>query len=234
MTQKDIDARNRLVEDHLYLADILIRKFLGKGIDYDDLYQVAAMALVSAADRFDPGMGYAFSTFATPTILGEIKKYFRDKGWSVKMPRRLKENASALQSVRETLTTQLGRPPRVDELAEAMKISEQDVLEAIEGSLAYSAYSLNKNFDDEGEEGDNSIFERYTAEQDKGYEGLEYREIIGTVLKNLSNTNHYIFKKRFIEEKSQAEIAQILGVSQMTISRAEKKIKEKFAEELRK
>lgn len=234
MTQKDIDARNRLVEDHLYLADILIRKFLGKGIDYDDLYQVAAMALVSAADRFDPGLGYAFSTFATPTILGEIKKYFRDKGWSVKMPRRLKENASALQSVRETLTTQLGRPPRVDEIAEAMKISEQDVLEAIEGSLAYSAYSLNKNFDDEGEEGDNSIFERYTAEQDKGYEGLEYREIIGTVLKNLSNTNRYIFKKRFIEEKSQAEIAQILGVSQMTISRAEKKIKEKFAEELRK
>jgi RNA polymerase sigma-B factor len=234
MTQKDIEARNKLVENHLYLADILIRKFLGKGVEYDDLYQVAAMALVAAADRFDPSLGFAFSTFATPTILGEIKKYFRDKGWSVKMPRRLKENASALQNVRETLTSQLGRPPRVDELAAAMQISEQDVLEAMEGSLAYSAYSLNKNFEDEGEEGENSIFEKYTAEKDKGYEGLEYREIIGTVLKNLSNTNRYIFKKRFIEEKSQAEIAQMLGVSQMTISRAEKKIKEKFAEELRK
>ena len=234
MTQKDIEARNKLVESHLYLADILIRKFRGKGVECDDLYQVAAMALVSVADRFDPSLGFAFSTFATPTILGEIKKYFRDKGWSVKMPRRLKENASALQNVRETLTAQLGRPPLVPELAEAMQISEQDVLEAMEGSLAYSAYSLNKNFEDEGEEGENSIFEKYTAEKDKGYEGLEYREIIGTVLKNLSNTNRYIFKKRFIEEKSQAEIAQMLGVSQMTISRAEKKIKEKFAEELRK
>jgi len=144
MTQKSIDTRNKLVENHLYLADILIRKFLGKGIEYDDLYQVAAMALVSAADRFDESLGYAFSTFATPTILGEIKKYFRDKGWSVKMPRRLKENASAMQTVRESLTNRLGRPPRIDELAAEMKISEQDVLEAMEGSLAYSAYSLNK------------------------------------------------------------------------------------------
>lgn len=234
MTQKSIEARNKLVESHLYLADILIRKFLGKGIDYDDLYQVAAMALVSAADRFDESLGYAFSTFATPTILGEIKKYFRDKGWSVKMPRRLKENASAMQAVRETLTNRLGRPPRVDEIAAEMKISEQDVLEAMEGSLAYSTYSLNKTFDEEGEEGENPVFEKFTAEKDKGYEDLEYREIIGSVLKNLSNTNRYIFKKRFIEEKSQAEIADILGVSQMTISRAEKKIKEKFAEELRK
>ena len=99
MTKKSIEARNKLVESHLYLADILIRKFLGKGIDYDDLYQVAAMALVSAADRFDESLGFAFSTFATPTILGEIKKYFRDKGWSVKMPRRLKENASAIAKI---------------------------------------------------------------------------------------------------------------------------------------
>jgi RNA polymerase sigma-B factor len=234
MTQKSIEARNKLVESHLYLADILIRKFLGKGIEYDDLYQVASMALVSAADRFDESLGFAFSTFATPTILGEIKKYFRDKGWSVKMPRRLKENASAMQSVKESLTNRLGRSPNIAELAAEMKISEQDVLEAMEGSLAYSAYSLNKTFDEEGEEGENSIFEKYTAEKDNGYDGLEYREIIGSVLNNLSNTNRYIFKKRFIEEKSQAEIADMLGVSQMTVSRAEKKIKEKFAEELRK
>ena len=150
------------------------------------------------------------------------------------MPRRLKENASAMQSVKESLTNRLGRAPNVAELAAEMKISEQDVLEAMEGSLAYSAYSLNKTFDEEGEEGENSIFEKYTAEQDNGYDGLEYREIIGSVLNNLSNTNRYIFKKRFIEEKSQAEIADMLGVSQMTVSRAEKKIKEKFAEELRK
>ena len=106
-----IELRNRIVEENLYIVDILIRKYLGKGVDYDDLYQVGAMALVSAVERFDPAKGYEFQSFATPTILGEIKKYFRDKEWSLKVPRRMKENAGKVQEAKEKLTGKLGRVP---------------------------------------------------------------------------------------------------------------------------
>lgn len=101
--------RNKLVEDHLYMVEILIRKYLGKGVEYDDLYQAGALALVSAVERFDPDKGFEFSSFATPTILGEIKKYFRDKQWSLKVPRRLKEISAKVQDAKEKLSTELER-----------------------------------------------------------------------------------------------------------------------------
>ncbi len=230
----DLDIRNRIVEEHLYMVDILIRKYLNKGVEYDDLYQVGAMALIHAVDRFDPEKGYEFSSFATPTILGEIKKYFRDKGWSMKVPRRLKENATTLPVIKEQLTGRLGRTPTVPEIAEEMKITEEDVLEAMEGRQIYGTFSLDQTFDDDGESGDNPVFEKFASHEDKGFDMLEHKEIIGTVLKNLSNTNRYIFRKRFIEEKSQSEIADTLGVSQMTVSRAEKNIKQKFTDEMNK
>ena len=231
---KDIELRNRIVEDHLYMVDILIRKYLGKGIEWDDLYQVGAMALISAVDRFDPTKGFEFSSFATPTILGEIKKYFRDKGWSVKVPRRLKEISVALPKVKEDLSTSLGRVPTIPEIAEQMNIKEEDVLQAMESSLAYGAYSLNQSFDDEEGSSSGPMLEKFMAQEDTRYRGLEHREIIDTVMDSLNDTNRFIFRERFIEEKSQAEIAKSLGVSQMTISRAEKNIKERFASELRK
>ena len=111
-----IELRNQLVEENLYMVDILIRKYLGKGVDYDDLYQVGALALVSAVERFDPEKGFEFKSFATPTILGEIKKYFRDKQWSLKVPRRMKEISSKVQEVRDQLTTSLGRAPTLEEI----------------------------------------------------------------------------------------------------------------------
>jgi len=228
---RDIDLRNRLVEDHLYMVDILIKKYLGKGIEKDDLYQVGAMALINAVDRFDPSKGFEFSSFATPTILGEIKKYFRDRGWAMKVPRRQKERAVAIPGVREKLTARLGRPPTIAELAGEMGLSEEDVLEAMESSLAYGAVSLNEPFGDEDESGESSRYEKYTASREKGYDSLEDREIISAVLGEMSDVNRFIFKKRFIEEKSQSEIAKDLGVSQMTISRAEKNIRERFAAE---
>ena len=117
---KDIETRNRIVEKYLYMVDILIKKYLGKGVEYDDLYQVGALALISAVERFDPEKGFEFSSFATPTILGEIKKYFRDKGWSVKVPRHMKEISSSMGPVKEDLTSKLGRKPTVAEIAEAM------------------------------------------------------------------------------------------------------------------
>lgn len=229
---KDIETRNRIVEKYLYMVDILIKKYLGKGVEYDDLYQVGALALISAVERFDPEKGFEFSSFATPTILGEIKKYFRDKGWSVKVPRHMKEISSAMGPVKEDLTSKLGRKPTVAEIADAMGESEDTILRAIESSAAYGALSLNQTFDDGGEEGAAAMFEKFTAKDEKGYRDVEDYEIIEKVLSEMTGTNRYIFKKRFVEEKSQNEIAKDLGVSQMTISRAEKKILERFAREL--
>ena len=230
----DKEIRNRIVEEHLYMVDILIRKYLNKGMEYDDLYQVGAMALINAVERFDPEKGFEFSSFATPTILGEIKKHFRDTGWSMKVPRKLKENASAIPAARDALAAKLGRTPTVKELAEEMNIGEDELLEAMQGSLAYGTFSLDQTFEEEEKNGDNPVFEKYAYQEEKGFDRFENREIIGSVLKKLNSTNQYVFKKRFLEERSQAEIAKKLGVSQMTISKAEKNIKAKFAEELQK
>ena len=229
---KDIDLRNKIVEEHLYMVDILIKKYLGKGVDYDDLYQVGAMALISAVERFDPTKGFEFSSFATPTILGEIKKYFRDKGWSVKVPRHMKELSSAIPKVKDELMSELNRKPTASEIAERMGEKEEIILRAIESSAAYGALSLNQTFDENGDDGGASMFEKYTARDEKGFEDVENYEIIDKVLSELTGTNRYIFKKRFVEEISQSEIAKALGVSQMTISRAEKKIIERFAQEV--
>ncbi len=229
---KNIDLRNRLVEEHLYMVDILIKKYLGKGIEKEDLHQVGALALISAVERFNPNKGYQFSSFATPTILGEIKKHFRDKGWSVKVPRRMKEISVAIPQAKEVLAAKLGRMPKTNELAEHLKITEEELLKAMESSMAYGAFSLNQTFEEEGEGKESPTLEKFTAREEIGYRKLENMEIIYAVLDTLTETNRYIFNKRFLEEKSQAEIAKELGVSQMTISRAEKNIKERFAKEL--
>ena len=229
---KDITIRNKIVEENLYMVDILIRRYLGKGVEKDDLYQVGALVLINVVERFDPDKGFEFSSFATPTILGEIKKYFRDKGWSLKVPRRLKEISVALPKVKETLTAKLGRAPTVAEVAQHMDKKESDILMAMESSMAYGAYSLDETFSDSGDEGETSKYEKFTSTEEAGYRGLENREIIDTVLNELSDTNKYIFRERFIKEKSQSDIASHLGVSQMTVSRAERNIKERFAKEL--
>jgi RNA polymerase sigma-B factor len=138
----DIQLRNELVEKYLYMVDILVRKYLNKGVEYEDLYQVGSMALVFAVERYDPSKGYEFTSFATPTIIGEIKRYFRDKGWAIKVPRRLKEISSQLTPAKEALYGQLSRMPTVSEMAEYMGYSEDEILEAMEGGQAYSTYSL--------------------------------------------------------------------------------------------
>ena len=219
-----IELRNRIVEENLYIVDILIRKYLGKGVDYDDLYQVGAMALVSAVERFDPTKGYEFQSFATPTILGEIKKYFRDKEWSLKVPRRMKENAGKVQEAKEKLTGKLGRVPTVEEISEITGLTHEQIIQAMESAKAYGTYSLDSPATTSDEEADAAALEKYIGFEDNGFERVELGEIINNVLKNFSDTYKYIFKQRFILNKSQSEIASKLGVSQMTVSRAEKAI----------
>ena len=226
------ELRNKIVEENLYIVDILIRKYLGKGVDYDDLYQVGAIALVNAVERFDPSRGYEFRSFATPTILGEIKKYFRDKEWSLKVPRRMKEIAGKVQETKDKLTSELGRVPGVDEVAVATGFTPEQIMQAMESAKAYGTYSLESAGLGNDEEDTGSMLEKYIGFEDTGYERIELGQIINSVLSNFSDTYRYIFKQRFIENKSQAEIAQKLGVSQMTISRSEKAIVESFKREL--
>lgn len=226
------ELRNKIVEENLYMVDILIRKYLNKGVDYDDLYQVGALALVSAVERFDVSKGYEFRSFATPTILGEIKKYFRDKQWSLKVPRRLKEIATKTQEVKSELSIKLGRTPKIDEIAEATGFSNEQIMQALESAKAYGTYSLEGVLAGSAEENGIDPLERYIGFEDLGYERVEINEIVSKVLEKFSETYRFIFKERFIENKSQAVIAKELGVSQMTISRAEKSIVEQFKKEI--
>ena len=227
-----IDKRNALVEKNLYMVDILIRKYLSKGVEYDDLYQIGALALVAAVERFDPTKGFEFSSFATPTILGEIKKYFRDKQWSLKVPRRLKEIAAKVQDAKDKLNSELHRTPTVAEIAEFTGYTEEQIIEAIESSHAYGTYSLDKTFDEAGEDGENAFLEKYTGFNEHGYDQIETAEIINKVVNTFNDQYKFIFRERFINNKSQSEIAKSLGISQMTVSRAEKNIVGKFRAEL--
>ena len=227
-----IELRNQLVEENLYMVDILIRKYLGKGVDYDDLYQVGALALVSEVERFDPGKGFEFKSFATPTILGEIKKYFRDKQWSLKVPRRMKEISSKVQEVKDQLTTSLGRAPTLEEISEHTGFSHEQIMQAMESAKAYGTFSLDSANNSLGDDGEENLLEKYVGFEEIGYERIEINEIITSVLEKLNDTYRYIFKERFIFNKSQSEIAQVLGVSQMTVSRAEKAIVERFKKEM--
>lgn len=231
---KDIALRNQIVEKYLYMVDILIRKYLGKGVEYDDLYQVGALALVLAVERFEPEKGFEFSSFATPTILGEIKKYFRDKQWSLKVPRRLKEISLKVNDAKEKLYTEYNRKPTVEEISKETGLTPEQIIEAMESSQAYGTYSLDKTFDDAGADGESSFLEKYTGFEESGFERVENSEIINKVLNDFTDQYRYIFKERFIYNRSQSEIAKVLGISQMTVSRAEKNIIAQFKNEFHK
>lgn len=228
----DISIRNEIVEKYLYIVDILVKRYLNKGVEYDDLYQVGSMALVLAADRYDPSRGVDFPAFATPTILGEIKRYFRDKGWAMKVPRRMKDLSVRLPKVQQELESELNRSPKISEIAERMGVSEDTVIEAMNSGRAYSAYSLQQSMEESGGEGGGESFlERYTGEEDKRFGSLEDADFLKRTMDSLTPEERKFCIMRFIKGMTQQQIADQMGVSQMTVSRVEKKIKAKFKEE---
>ena len=232
---KDIEIRNRIVEKYLYLVDILVKRYLNKGVEYDDLYQVGSMALVLAADRYNPDRGVEFPAFATPTILGEIKRYFRDKGWSIKVPRRMKDLSVKLPRVQQELENELQRSPKIHEIAERMGISDETVIEAMESGRAYSAYSLQQSLEnDSGDTEGGSFLERYTGEEDFSFSTVENADFLKRTMDSFTPEEKKFCNMRFIEGMTQQKIAEKLGVSQMTVSRIEKKIKARFKEEFSK
>ena len=227
---KSLKLRDELVEKNLHLAEILARRYSNRGIEFEDLYQVASYALVLAVTRFDPDKGVKFVTYATPTIIGEIKKYFRDTKWSLKVPRRLKEISVRIIEAKEHLLEKLSRIPTVEDLAEYLEVSEEEILEALESSRAYTTYSLDHDHEN-AEEREASSYERFLVDDEEGYEQFETSNIFEKVISELTPKEKEIMKKRFLQEITQREVAEALGISQMSVSRIEKAMKEKFHKE---
>jgi RNA polymerase sigma-B factor len=208
--------RDQLVETHLPLVEYLARRFRNRGELHDDLVQVATIGLIKSVDRFDLERGVEFSTYATPTIVGEIKRHFRDKGWAIRVPRRLQELKLSLAKATGELSQRNGRSPTVGELAAFLDMSEDDVLEGLESANAYSTVSL-----DTPESGDSDALA--VADTlgviDESLEGVEYRESLKPLLDQLPPREKRILLLRFFGNMTQSQIAIDLGISQMHVSR---------------
>ena len=223
----DVAIRNQIAEQYLYIADILAKKFVGRGVEYDDLKQVAAFALLRGIDRFDPDMGMQFTTFITPTITGEIKNYFRDKSRMVKVPRRLSELSTAIKSFSAKYESDNGVKPSVKIIAEALKLSEEDVVHALEigGTLSLDGVAGDEDNDEKSLYG-------MLASEDTRYESFETKETLRVAMQDFSDTEKALIKYRYVDELSQSETSKRLGVSQMFVSRMERKLLLKLKEKL--
>jgi len=208
--------RGYLVELHLPLVEYLARRFRNRGEWLDDLTQVATIGLIKSIDRFDLERGVEFSTYATPTIVGEIKRHFRDKGWAVRVPRRLQELKLSLTKAIGELAQREGRAPTVSELASHLQMSEEDVLEGLESANAYSTVSLDAP--DSGDEDAPAVSDSLGM-VDEALEGVEYRESLKPLLEQLPPREKKILLLRFFGNMTQSQIAAELGISQMHVSR---------------
>lgn len=230
---KDIEIRNELVSRHLYISEILAKKYINKGIDYEDIFQVAALGLIYAIERFDTERGFEFSSFATPTIIGEIKKYFRDKGWSVRVPRRIQELSKKINVAKVKLQQDLQRVPKIEDIAHYLQCTEEQVIEAMEASQVYTPKSLDITYDSTGDDKDIQLMD-IVGHDDKYFDVIENKDFIDMCMEKLNPIEIKIIKDRFFKNKTQIAVADELGVSQMTVSRMEKKIIKKFQKEYKK
>jgi len=208
------DQRNRLVEEHIGVAEYVARRFANRGEPFEDLRQVALIALVKAVERFDPERGVAFVGFAVPTITGEIKRHFRDRTWSVRVPRALQERSRAIETARDELGHALGRSPTVGELAGALDLSEEEILDGLEARAVYRSASL-----DEPLPGTGVALRDLVADHGDGFARAEDRCLLERLLDRLPPRERRIVHLRYFDGLTQAEIGQRLGISQMHVSR---------------
>ena len=227
----DPKLREKIITDHLYIAEILAKKYVNRGIEYDDLLQVASLGLIFAVDRYDVSKGFAFSSFATPTIVGELKRHFRDKGWVIRVPRRIQELSKKVNLVRLTLAQEQQRQPTVDEVAERLGVSTEDVLEAMEASKVYAPQSLDKTLDTGMDDQEISLGDLIGVE-DESFNQIDFNDVVERLTQTLNHLEKRIFVYRYYDKRTQISIAEDLKISQMTVSRIEKKIIKKFRQEL--
>jgi RNA polymerase sigma-B factor len=213
----DSSAREELIERLLPLAKRMARRYRRSEEPLDDLEQVATLGLIKAIDRFDPDRETAFSSYAVPTMLGELKRYFRDNGWAVHVPRGMQERVMAVDGAVKHLSRELGRSPSVAEIATAIDSSGEQVLEAMQAAGAYDAVSLDSfRF---GEEGDGETYAESLGFEDERFDLVEYGATIAPTLRSLPARDRLVLQLRFVEDLTQAEIAERVGVSQMHVSR---------------
>jgi RNA polymerase sigma-B factor len=213
----DRHAREQLVERLLPLARRMARRYRRSDEPLEDLVQVATLGLIKAIDRFDPARETAFSSYAVPTMLGELKRYFRDNGWAVHVPRGMQERVMQVDNAVKDLSRRLGRSPSVAEVSQSSSLSQEQVLEAMEAASAYDAVSLESyRF---GDEGDGETYAESIGVEDDRFELVEYGATIAPTLEALPPRDRIVLHLRFVEDLTQAEIADRVGVSQMHVSR---------------
>jgi RNA polymerase sigma-B factor len=226
--QGDLQAREQLIEQYMSLVRSLARRYSYRGEQLDDLIQIGAIGLIKAIDRFDLDRGVELTTYATPNIIGEIKRHFRDKGWSVRVPRGLQELNVKLSRLIEQLTVQLGRSPTIPELAKAAGVQEEEVLEALESGRAYSSLSLSVGGGG-GDDDDLDPLESIGTEEHQ-YEVSEDRALLAPGFRALDERERKILQLRFFDGLTQSQIAQQVGISQMHVSRLIRRSLEKIRE----
>jgi RNA polymerase sigma-B factor len=225
----DLVARERLIEDYLPLARALARRYTGRGEQYDDLAQIATVGLIKAVDRFDLDHGAELTTYAVATIMGELKRHFRDAVWALHVPRRLKELNRTVSRLLEELTASLGRSPTVSELAQAAGIDEEEVIDALETGRAFRLRSLSAPVGTD----DSELHPLETlGEEEPGFEVSEQRTILSAGLQALDERERRIIHLRFYQGLTQSQIAVELGISQMHVSRLIRAALEKLREEI--
>ena len=221
---RDIELRNEIISRYMYLAEIISKKFNNRGVEYDDIFQVACMALINAVERFSISENVKFVSFATPTIIGEIKRYFRDKASVIRIPRRIYEVYQKVNQAREYLMQRNKRVPSVGEIAEYLHMKEENVLEIIESWNVYNIQSFDQTVYDE----DDLELHETVGQEDETFERINNRDFLEKAMKDFSPIEKQFIRLRYFEGKTQKEIAGHFHVSQMYISRMEKKTLEKF------
>jgi RNA polymerase sigma-B factor len=224
----DLRAREQLIEQYMSLVRSLARRYSYRGEQLEDLVQIGAIGLIKAIDRFDLERGVELTTYATPNIIGEIKRHFRDKGWAVRVPRGLQELNVQLSRLMEQLTVQLGRSPTIPELAKAAGVEEEEVLEALESGRAYTSLSLSVGGGG-GDDDDLDPLESLGTEEHQ-YEVSEDRAVLAPGFKALDERERTILQLRFFDGLTQSQIAQQVGISQMHVSRLIRRSLEKIRE----
>lgn len=217
---KNIEIRNRLLENYLYLAEIVAKKFVGRGIEYDDLFQVASLALLKVIERFEPDRGIKFQSFATPSLVGEVKNYFRDKSRIIRLPRKNSEMLARLNEIRNSLENSLGRKPSVHEIADEMGVSDETILEIMEASSAINVIPIEKLVTGS----DDTDYSNFIGKEETEFSKIDDMDFIKKSISRLSDEEKFIVSQRFIHGDTQKKVADKIGKSQMYVSRAENKI----------
>lgn len=225
----DPSIRDKLILGHQNLVHYLAGKFANRGIPLEDLVQVGMIGLINAVDRFDPNRGLQFSTFATPTILGEIRRHFRDKGWSLKVPRRLQELNMAAARAAEKISVELGRSPTIQEVAARIEASEEETLEAIELGNAYDTVPLDAPMQTQGESALLTLSE-FLGQEDASLQRIEFYGDLRQAIESLEPREKAIIYYRFFKDLSQTQVAERLNISQMHVSRLQSKAIKKLKE----